>query len=424
MARRIFMILILAFLTLFSCLSYVRAEELKDLLTLEEALSLALEKNPEISVFLSEIQAREARIIQARVFQNPEIELVVENIGNKSLQGFDGAASTLSLGQTIELGGKRSKRTNLAALDRDLAQWDFEGKKLDVIREVTKSFLDVLSEQERVRLHEELVKLAEQSFATVSARVLAGKVSPIDETKASAALSVAKIDLERARRSLDASRTKLSALLGGTLPVFFTVKGSFEVSPSVPTYEELLERIPGNPDIARWKKESEQRSITLDLEKANRIPDPVIKGGVRRFNEAEETAFVIGISFPLPIFNTNRGSILEAGKRLTKAEEEKRAAILKTQTALSEAYLTLSSSFVEATTLEGNVIPALQSAYDSVHEGYRIGKLGYLDVLDTQRTLFEAKIKYIDSLAAHKKAYADLDRLTGTLSNNAKEKVK
>jgi RND family efflux transporter MFP subunit len=423
-ARRIFVILSFSLLAFFSSLSYVHAEEPEGLVTLEQALSLAFEKNPELSVFLSEIQVREARIIQARVFQNPEIELEIENIfGNKDLKEFDGAESTLSLGQTIELGGKRSKRTNLAALDRDLAQWDFEGKKLDVVLEVTKSFLDLLSEQEQVRLHEELVKLAEQSFDTVSARVQAGKASPIDETKASAALSLAKIELERARRSLDAARRKLSVLLGGTLPVFFTAKGPLDVSPSVPTYEELLEWIHGNPDIARWEKEAEQRSIALALEKANRIPNPVIKGGVRHFNEAEETAFVVGISLPLPIFNTNRGSILEAEKRLTKAEEEKRAAILKTQTALSEAYLTLSSSFVEATTLEGNVIPALQSAYDSVHEGYRIGKFGYLDVLDAQRGLFEAKIKYIDSLAAHKKAYADIERLTGAFrKSNRKDK--
>ncbi|MCL4477197.1 MAG: TolC family protein [Nitrospirae bacterium] len=420
---RIYSVLILI-CAVFICTLPAYAFDAKEL-TLEQAISSVLERNPELSAARLEVQAREARIIQARVFQNPEIELVVENIGNKDLQGFDGAASTLSLGQTFELGGKRSKRTNLAALDRDLAQWDFEGKKQDVILEVTKSFLDVLSEQERVRLHEELVKLAEQSFDTVAARVKAGKVSPIDETKASAASSLAKIDLERARRSLDAARKKLSALLDGALPVIFTVKGSLEVSPSIPTYKELLERIQGNPDIARWEQETEQRGIALALEKANRIPNPVIKGGVRRFNEAKETAFVVGISLPLPIFNTNRGSILEAEKRLTKAEKEKKTAVLRTQTALSDAYQTLSSSFVEVTTLKADVLPALQNAYDAVHEGYSFGKFGYLDVLDAQRTLFEAKIKYIDSLAAHKKAYADIERLRGAFpKSDTKEKVK
>lgn len=399
---------------LFSISSALAEESPSGSLTLEQALSFALKSSPEVAASVTEVLAREAKIIQAHVFQNPEIELEIENIfGNKDLKNFSSAESTLSIGQPVELGGKRSKRTNLASLDRDLAQWDLEGKKLDVLLEVTKSFIDVLSEQERVRLHEELVKLAEQSFSTASARVQAGKVSPIDETKAAAALSVVKIDLERARRSLNASSKKLSALLGGTYPAFSKAEGAFETGPVIPTYQELLERLHGNPDIARWQKETEQRSVALNLEKANRIPDPVLKGGIKRFSETGETAFVVGVSLPLPIFNTNKGAILEAERRLLKAEDEKKAAILRIQTALSDAYLIFSSSFTEATAFKGNVIPALQNTYDSVHEGYRYGKFGYLDVLDAQRELFESKVKYIEALAAYKKAYADIERLTG-----------
>ncbi|MFA5180462.1 MAG: TolC family protein [Syntrophales bacterium] len=425
MHRNQVLIVIIMALFFFSSPSFIAATE-RESLTLEQALSLALGQNPELSASIAEIQAREAGIIQARSLPNPEAELKTENIyGNKDRTGFTSAESTFSLGQTIELAGKRSKRTNIAALDRDLAKWDFDGKTLDVILEVRKSFIDVLSEQERVRLQEELVKVAEQSFTTVSARVLAGKVSPIDETRASAALSLVKIDLERARRSLDSARNKLSALLGEKSPSSFTAAGSLDVGSPVPEYGELLKRIYGNPDIARWKNESEQRSMALDLEKAKRIPDPVITGGVKRFSENQENTFLAGISFPLPIFNTNKGSILAAQKRLTKAQEEKKAAILKAQTALSDAYLTLSSSFAEATSLKANVIPALQNAHDSIYEGYRFGKFGFIDVLDAQRGLFEAKVKYIDSLGAYKKADANIKRLTGAfLKNEQGEKEK
>jgi len=423
MHRNQVLIVIIMALFLFSSPSLIAATE-RQSLTLEQALSLALGYNPELSASRAEIEAREANITQARSFPNPEIEMRTEGIyGDKDRTGFTNAESILSVGQTIELAGKRSKRTNLAALDRDLAKWDSDGKTLDVVLEVTKSFIDVLSEQERVRLQEELVRVAEQSFTTVSARVQAGKVSPIDETRAAAALSLVKIDLERAHRSLDSARNKLSALLGETPPAFLTAAGALDIVSPVPEYGILLKRIYGNPDIARWKNESEQRSMALDLEKAKRIPDPVITGGIKRFSENQENTFLAGISFPLPIFNTNKGSILAAQKRLTKAQEEKRAAILKAQTALSDAYLTLSSSFAEAASLKANVIPALQNAHDSIYEGYRFGKFGFIDVLDAQRGLFEAKVKYIDSLGMYKKADANIRRLTGdSLKNEQRNK--
>lgn len=148
----IFIIMVLLFLTSPSLIAAERQP-----LTLEQALSLALGRNPDLSASLAEIQAREANIIQARSFQNPEVELKTENIyGTKDRTGFDSAESSLSIGQTIELAGKRSKRTTLATLDRDLAQWDMDSKTLDVILEVTRSFIDILTEQKRVRLQEEL----------------------------------------------------------------------------------------------------------------------------------------------------------------------------------------------------------------------------------------------------------------------------
>jgi cobalt-zinc-cadmium efflux system outer membrane protein len=74
------------------------------------------------------------------------------------------------------------------------------------------------------------------------------------------------------------------------------------------------------------------------------------------------------------------------------------------------------------------VVQGAQSAFDAANEGYRAGKLGFLDVLDAQRILFEAKAKYIDALAAYHSAKADVERLLGepidseTISRSEDEK--
>ena len=42
-----------------------------------------------------------------------------------------------------------------------------------------------------------------------------------------------------------------------------------------------------------------------------------------------------------------------------------------------------------------------------------MGKFGYLEVLDAQRTLFEVRSRYLEALARYHKLVADLERLVG-----------
>ncbi len=398
---------------LFTNIALVAAAETIEL-TLEQAITIALEKNPELSSSSWEIRAREGKITQAGAFPNPEFSFNMDNFGgNKDLRGFDGAEYTLALTQLIELGGKRSKRAYAAGIERDLGKWDYEAKKLDLLNEVTKAFTDVIAEQERLKVSEELHSLAEQSLNTVSARVQAGKVSPIEEIKASAELSKSKIEFERAKRSLDAARKRLSTVMGSPTPVFEKAVGQLDLAADIPSSDQLAQNIYRNPDVARWVTEIEQRRAAMNLERANRLPDPSISIGVKRFRERETSAMVAGISFPLPIFNRNSGAVAEAESRLSKAEQEQKTALLKAYSSLTEAYATLSSSFVEATALKTSILPGLQTAFDSIQEGYRYGKFSYLDLLDAQRSLSESKKQFIESLAAYRKAHADVERLTG-----------
>lgn len=123
--------------------------------------------------------------------------------------------------------------------------------------------------------------------------------------------------------------------------------------------------------------------------------------------------FVFGAAIPLPLFNRNQGKILESQYRISKAENKRAAAGNKVHAALSEAYQALAAGYVESTTLKSAVLPGAQSAFDAATEGFRQGKFGYLEVLDAQRTLFEARSRYIEGLSAYPKAATDTERLIG-----------
>ena len=108
--------------------------EAKDGLTLPQALALALLQNPELAAFSWEVRAVEAHTLQAGLRPNPELGLEVENLtGYGAFQGGRSVQTTLRLSQRVELGGKRSRRLRVAALERDLAAWDYETKRLDVL---------------------------------------------------------------------------------------------------------------------------------------------------------------------------------------------------------------------------------------------------------------------------------------------------
>lgn len=390
-------------------------EDLKaTVVTLPRALSLALMKNPELAAFSWEVRAQEAKTLQAGLPPNPEVGVEIEEFaGSGERQGFDAAVSTLQLSQLIELGGKRSRRVHVAALERDLAGWDYESKRLDVFSETTKAFVEVLAAQEQVSLATELVRLSEQVLHTVSERVKAGKVSPLEETKSRVTLSNSKIELARAGSNLETARKRLTANWGDKSPVLEKVDGTLGTLSPIPSAEQVNALVSQNPDVVRWMKEMEQRKAAVELEKVKSIPDITLSGGVQHFSDTEDNAFVIGISIPIPLFDRNQGGIREARYRLAKAREEYRAAEQKTGAALAEAYQSLVFSHAEATSLVSDVLPAAQAAFDASEEGYREGKFDFLTFLDAQRTLFEAKEKYIDSLAAYHKAVADVERLTG-----------
>ena len=182
----------------------------------------------------------------------------------------------------------------------------------------------------------------------------------------------------------------------------------------VPSLEDLLRLANRNPDIARWQDEITLREERIGLARANGTPNLDVSAGIQRFEEAGDTAFVVGVAIPLPISDRNRGGIMEAERELAGAREERKGAEVKVRAALRRAYHELSSVRQEAVSLSETVLPAARRTYEAASEGYRQGKYGYIQVLDAQRTLIQVRGQRIQAVEAYHKAIAELERLVGT----------
>ena len=384
-------------------------------LTLREALSIVLVRNPELRAFSWEVRARESMALQAGLPPNPEISFELENFGGTgSVKRFAGTETTILLSQLLPLGGKLSKRRKVESLSAELAEWDYEAVRLNVLTKTVLSYLQVLASQERYSIELKLLNLAEKVHTTASEQAQAGESSPIQEKMSQIQLFRTKIEFERTRRELEASKRVLASMWYGGEPQFKVAKGNlYSISP-IPTFENLQALLSENPEIARWATEIEQKEATIKLEQANAIPDPFVSGGYRHISESNDNAFVVGLSIPIPILNRNQGSISEARHRLKKAVEEQKNAEVVVNTALAVAFQTLSASYKEAMLLKDIVLPEAESLYELTFEGYREGEFPLLNVLIAQKIVFDTELQYIDVLLSYHGSRANVERLIGT----------
>ncbi|MDE2771381.1 MAG: TolC family protein [Bacteroidota bacterium] len=386
-----------------------------NVLSLREALVLALLHNPDLRAFAWEVRAHEARTLQTGLRPNPEFVTDLEDFGgSRALSGFHSTETTVGLSQLIELGGDRHRRHRVAVFERDLAGWDYETVRLDVLTKTAQAFTGVLAAQERLTLADSLLAQAQQFYESVAARVESGKVSALEERRAQVVLSTTRLTYERTTWDLAAKRTRLAAAWGGSTPTFERVTGDLAAVEAVPPAQRLGNFIERNPDVARWRDEMALRRAGVALERARGIPDPVFIVGIRRVRELHESALAAGISIPLPLFDRNQGTVREAKYRLRQGEEAQQAAQVKARRMLAEAYGQLASAYSEVNTLQQDVLPAAQEAFTATEEGYLEGKFDLLMLLDAQRTLFETTNQYIDALAVYHIARAEVERLIGT----------
>ena len=387
-------------------------DEPTGLITLRKALALALMHNPQLKAFSWDIRISQANQLQASLWPNPELDVEVENVGGTGeLSRFKAAETTIQLSQLIELGGKTDKRIKLASLENQLAGMDYQAKRLDVFTEVTRAFIQALAAQERLKLTEELMQLSEELVATVAKRVEAGKDSPLEKTKAAVAHSDIRIQHRQAIHNLAFARKQLASTWDGQKPTFESVAGKLDSPSALASIDQLTDLISQNPDIARWPLEIDKSKAALDLEKAKAISDITLSGGSKRFEETNDSTIVFAISIPLPVSDRNQAGKLQAAYALSRAREQQRAAHTIIQLELARAYQALSNSHTEATELNKYVLQGAESVFAASRTGYTQGKLDYLDVLDAQRTLFDAKAKYIDALASFHTAKTDVERL-------------
>ena len=378
-------------------------------LTLSAALALAINQHPELAAAKREILASEAAIRQARMPPNPELSIVMEDLRAER------RSTSVQINQAFELGGKRGARTKLAQFQLSAAENELRIKAAEIRAAVSQHFFAVLIAQERQRIAMISLELAQRSNEAANKQVGLGKIAPLAANKAAVAQAGVKLELAQANSELQIAKQSLALSLGlgaaNSFPAEQQFLGEFNTLPSLPTLETLLQSLPQSPLMQRAQIEVAKREAMTALEKTQQVPDLTLSLGAKREQETGRQQAIFGLSIPLPLFE--RSHLQEVLARGDKARDELRASEIRAQSELRQAHQRLSLAREQAALLEKEVLPIAQNAFDSAMKGFEYGKFNFLDVLDAQRSLLQAKTQYLHTLSDAQQAASEIQVLIG-----------
>lgn len=401
-------------LGLIPCIGISLATAAPPPLSLADALATALTHNPALKAYGYETRVAAARILQAGIRPNPEISLEAENfLGTGAMSGVKGLETTLQLSQAIDLGGSISQRVATAQSARTLVDADYEIKRLDVVAEVGRRFIEAAADGVKLASARQAREVGESALAAVQKRVDAAVASPMDLYKARTTLGLLQIEEEHAEHELIAHRRHLAAALGQTTDDFGPIQAELFVLPDVPEFESLALRLENSPVLARYSAEARWRTAQLGLAQSLRRAGARFSGGVKRNEATDSIGLVAGISIPLAVREPNAGDIREARERRDQTEANAEARRLEMHATLFEVYQEMLHARTVVTTLDHDLLPAAQQTLKLADEGYRQGRFSILDLLDAQKSLLELQQLLVTNAAAYHLHLIEIEHLLG-----------
>jgi len=376
-------------------------------LTLDAAFERALAQAPGLKASEQAQIAAEAGVRQADRQPNPTLDIEAENFaGGDRYQSFDRAETTLSLTQRLEFGGDRAARTQLAAAEVAAARASGGVRHQDLRHDLELAYLAAQKAGAELQVARDRAALAAEIVTTVDRRVQAARDPLLAGTRAKALLAEAEIAVEMARQTETAAKARLASFWNGDL--------SFDID--LATFDRpaaVVTRELASPELALAVVQEERAAAAIAVEAARGEQDPTISAGLRYFHETDEAALVVGLSIPLPLWDRNDGAVARAQaerSRLHYETEALRRNLLR-EADTARAQMAIARSEVDA--IDARLLPMADEALGQARQGYNAGGFSYLDVLDAQRILVNARLQRISALHAYHTARVALARLTG-----------
>jgi outer membrane protein, heavy metal efflux system len=383
-------------------------------LTLRQALSATLAANPGLTVY----QFRAAAIAGERTTANlkPPLQInggVEDALGSGDLQFIDAAEFTLSLSQVIELGEQRAARVGVAGQRGDMLRAEQRITELDLLAEVTRRFITTATAQEQLALQQRATALAQQTLNALQPLVTAGQTPASEQTRATAALTRAKLAETHAFASVETAKVRLASMWANQLPEFTSVNAQLRQVGEVGDVNALLLGLDANPDLLLFA--SEERLLDAQVRETQSEQRGTLQwtAGIRHIREAGDTGFVVAVSMPLGSRERMSGAIATAQAKVGEVASRRAIVLNHMQTQLRALHVQLGQAILEVNTLRDTVLPQLNTALAQTRAAYLAGRYSYLELTSAQAETLDAELALINAASDAHLLRAEIERLSG-----------
>jgi len=376
-----------------------------EVLNIEKLSALIIQGNSTLSASQKNIDVQTAKLHQSRTFSNPELEI-------ESELGED-AESTGMITQNIMLGGKRKHNIQIHELELGLSRLEYENLKTKILNESNHVFVEILHLQAQKLLQHDRITSSEELLAVVKKKVLAGKLSPAEKSRAKINLIQEESTLRKIDISLQISWKTLSAFWEDDTSPYDIAVGTFYSMNKIPS----ILSVENSPEILISKLSIEIQNAKIKIEKSNAFPNIQLGAGLKR-SELLGNTFQVGLSIPIPIFNRNRGNINSLISEFEQIQHTSTALKFKLETDVSNHNTKLEELAYEINILNREIIPEANSAHTIINDGYLNGRFTYLDVMDAKEMWFSSKSQYLNALKEYHIHFITLNHILGNTNHN------
>ncbi len=374
--------------------------------------------NLELAAQRLNVPIAEAQIAVARIFPEPVLSAGVGSLDiskNGSPTSYD-----VGLSQTIEIGGKRGSRVEVAQYETSQAKSDLEDFFRTLRANATNDFVDALFTQ-RVLERKTETQAAFARLVKVNAeRLRAGDIgqvaylqSRVEAQRFSAEVLAAEGDANKARLALG---LRLGNSAGSITPT-----GSLSIPSRSFDVEVLVARARAQrPDLVSKHYALEVARAKVSLAHANRWEDLTLNlgyaysaPGTGAFAQPAFSALNFGFSIPLPFARIYNGEVDGAVAGTTQAALVLRQGELAVEIDVRQALASYQAALRRVELFTGGVLSDADKVAEATFYSYQRGGATLLEVLDAQRTVNEVYLDYFDALAQHAKALVAVEASAG-----------
>lgn len=413
----------------------------QEVLTLEDAVKIALENNFEIKIAKNNLKIDETNNSLANAGMLPSLNANLSNNNsqlNTSQTQSDGSVRTVdnaknfnivygvSLDWTVFDGLKMfARKEQLATLEQQ-GKAQLQSAILSKIGAVYTTYYDLVQQQQVMASIDSAIVISNQRVATADNRFTIGKASKLEVLNAKVDLNSDKSMLLSQIENYKSTKIRLNELLARPVQTEFKVIQEIDFDENL-NYEALLTTATNqNPELQAQILSKKLADLNLKYVKGNRYPTVQLTSGYN-FNRSEASlgfitqsssqGFVYGVTASLPIFN---GFLQNKNEKVAKYEVENASFLLEQQKVNLESQIaSLFASYatnMELVKMEEDNVAIAKQNLDITLSKYKIGTITTIEFRTAQQNFIEASLRYSNAQYLTKLSEINLKELSGTLS--------